>query len=489
MTNIIDQIRQHGIATPDAIALIDGSRQLTYAELCAAIARWATVFKAKELRPADRLGIALRDKSAFVLATLAAAHAGITVVPIDFRAPLVEQARLGKCFDLAGVLCEPDMPWPDSTVPGSIVVDDGWLEQVANAEPDLAPVTDGDLPFVIKLSSGTTGLPKGAVASHHDMSIRLERNLMVFGPLHNHRYLSAMPLCFSGGFNFMLLHLLCGNTVILYPPLFDAKDYLEAVKHYEITFVFAVPTTLRWLLQLPEQSGWLMPSVKILLSSTAPLSGDEKHRISRHISPNFFQCYSTSAVGNIASLVPSDLDDYVHSVGRVNRLLSIEIVDESGVPLASGETGSLRVRGPGVCSYYFGSPDLSGQSERIEDGWCYTGDVAMLDAAGYLFIKGRADDLIIRGGMNIYPGVVEAQLMEHHAVSEVAVVGKPSIELGEQTVAFAVLCESAEAAELLAHCRNLLAPHMVPGEIIFRESLPRTVAGKVIRRALKAEFC
>ncbi len=97
-------------------------------------------------------------------------------------------------------------------------------------------------------------------------------------------------------------------------------------------------------------------------------------------------------------------------------------------------------------------------------------------------------DLIIRGGMNIYPGVVEAQLMEHHAVSEVAVVGKPSIELGEQPVAFAVLCESVEAAELLAHCRNLLAPHMVPGEIIFRESLPRTVAGKVIRRALKAEF-
>jgi len=479
--NVFELIRQHAESRPDRAALVSGDTTLSYAQLAAVALRWGATLSAAGLHPGDRLGIALKDTPDFVLAMLGAAGHGIVVVPVDWRAPDAEKDRLVKHFEMAAILTEPGHT---ANVTGAIGVDEDWHQRVAETREPVAQLADGNADFAIKLSSGTTGLPKGAIVTHRQLIERLGRNHLLFGPLDGHRYLSVLPLCFSGGNNYCLFHLMSGSTVILYPPLFSPREYVDTVVRNEITFAFAVPTVLRWLLQLSEQDAPLLPSVQILISGTSPISAEEKRQVGRQICPNFYETYGSSASGQIAGLRPAELDHHAESVGRPNLMLEVQVVDENDGALPVGETGRVRCRGPGIARGYFGDPDQAGWSERLQDGWCYPGDLGWLDAAGYLHVAGRADDLIIRGGVNIHPIVVEAEMMRCPGVAEVAVVGRPAAQLGEEVVAFAVAGDGFDMNDLLSHCRRELAPHMLPVEVILLDSLPRTTSGKVRKRDL-----
>jgi len=481
--NILDLIRQHAESRPEHTALISGDISLSYAQLVDRSLRWGAVLSAAGLRPGDRLGIALKDTPDFVLAMLGAASHGIVMVPVDWRAPDTEKDRLTRHFKTAAILTEPGHA---AGVTGAIAVDADWHQRAAEVPEPVAPSLEGDPVFAIKLSSGTTGLPKGAIFTHRDMVYRLSRNLLTYGPLVGHRYLSVLPLCFSGGNNYCLFHLMCGNTVILYPPLFSTREYIEAVTRYDITFAFAVPTVLRWLLQLPEQGVPMLPSLRNLVTSTSPISADEKRDVARRICTNFYESYSCAAVGQMASLKPWDVEQHAESVGRPNLMLDVQVVDENGHALPCGAAGRVRCRGPGVARGYFGDPDQREWSERLEEGWCYPGDLGRLDAAGFLYIVGRVDDLIIRGGSNIHPAAVEEQMMRYPAITDAAVVGRPADELGQEVVAFVVAGDGFDMNDLLTHCRRELAPHMVPVEMFLIDRMPRTTSGKIIKRELLA---
>jgi acyl-CoA synthetase (AMP-forming)/AMP-acid ligase II len=475
--NITDYIRQHAANKPDHPALIEGESTLSYAELVEEYQRWVNVLAAYNLQAGDRLGLGLRDNSEYVIAVLAAAHLGAIVVPVDWRSPPDDQRRIAEKFEVTLLLTDR----PGRTISGirTIPVDAAWRQQVAASTSTCPPCQTDDCTLIIKLSSGTTGTPKGAIVTHSNFIYRMMRNLISHGSLTEMRYLSALPLCFSGGFNYCFINLIFGNTVILYPPLFSAEEIVAAIQRYKINYIFLVPTVLRWLLELPRQQEPLLPELKILITSSASISGEEKLAVVQRISPNLSESYSTSAAGQIAFCKPSLRPDKAHSVGQVNPMMQAEVVDENATPVPAGVTGSLRCRGPGVSTNYYGENTGASAAERLQDGWCYTGDLGEFDTEGFLYIHGRADDVIIRGGVNIYPKVIENHLLDHPDILEVAVVGRACASKGQEVIAFLISGAAASSAELKAYCLQKIPANAVPSEFHFVSEFPRTATGKV----------
>ena len=485
--NLLRLLEQQASAFPGRVALIDDDRQWSFAELDGAVARYAgALTDAAGLRTRDRLGVCLKDTADHLIARLAAARAGITVVPMDWRVPLRERATVAQDFRLAAVLTAPDALIDDVRC---IPVDAAWQSRVAAAH-ELPFADDPDLPLVLNLSSGTTGTPKAAVVTHRNYAARIRNNVMAFGSVEGLRYLSASPLYFSAGSHYCLTTLLQGCTVILYPPLFSAEEYVDAVLKYQATMAFLVPTVLRWLLALPNTGQQLLPTLQILLATAAPLTAHERRLIVQRLTPNLYEIYGSAAGGGLTSLRPDDLARHADTVGRADGNVELQVVDDSGRLSPSGVVGRVRVRGPGVATAWFHSESDSGSdndaaySECFQDGWNYTGDLGVLDADRYLTLLGRTDDVILRGGANIYPDVVEAALRRYPGVADAAVVGRPVNNGDPEVLAFAIADASVSEQLLFTHCRNVLPAWMLPAEIRFVDELPRTTSGKVRRRDL-----
>lgn len=256
---------------------------------------------------------------------------------------------------------------------------------------------------------------------------------------------------------------------------------------YAVTKAFLVPTTVRWLLNLPEQDRALLPNLQIWGCGTAFLSADEKREAARRIAPNMVAGYSTSGTGSISSLKAAEYADHGDTVGRPFLMMKVEIVDGQGRPVSQGESGRVRVQGPGVSRSYFGNP-ASDSDEGAHGDWFYTGELGALDESGYLSLHGRSSSLIVRGGANVYPEEVEQVILTHDAVIEAAVIGRPSPDLGEEVVAAVVAKQSVSTAEILSLCRKQLSSYKVPVEVRIVPDLPKTTSGKVKRREVMDQF-
>ena len=222
---------------------------------------------------------------------------------MDWRLPLPERATVARNFRLAAVLTE-----PGGTIDGArcIPVDGNWQDRVAGAA-ELPFVDDASLPLVLNLSSGTTGAPKAAVVSHANYTQRLRNNVAACGPVAGLRYLSVSPLYFSAGGHFCLMTLLQGGTVILYPPMFGAEEYVDAVREHDATMAFLVPTVLRWLLALPIDEPPLLPSLKLLIAAASPLTAEERLQIVQRLTPNLYDMYGSAGGGTITILRPGEI--------------------------------------------------------------------------------------------------------------------------------------------------------------------------------------
>jgi acyl-coenzyme A synthetase/AMP-(fatty) acid ligase len=463
------------------VALVEGGRRLTYRQLDRRIRQCAAQLRSLGIEAGDTVAICLKDTPDHVIVFLAAARLGAVSVPIDWRAPPAERARVTQGFGAKLALTEAGRV---AGVP-SRAVDASWHAEVERQSVDQAFPADADAPLMIGLTSGTTGAVKGMLVTHRQMHARTLPLDDLLGD-RRHRYLSASPLAFSAGRNYCLTHLIKGNTVILHPSLFTAEEYVEAINRHGASVGFIVPTVVRWLLDLPRGNGPLLPNIEMLMCGGAPLRAEEKRAMLAHVTPNFYEFFGTVATGPIAFLRPSEMKANSESDGRPAAGWDIATVDESDQPVAPGVTGRLRARGAALASGLVGA--APGTSEGFRDGWYYTGDLAALGADGLLYLRGRATDVILRGGSNVNPDEIEAILVEHPAVAEAAVVGRPSRELGEEVVAFAVTRGSVEPEALIDHCRKRLTAFKVPCDIIMVADLPRTSFGKVDRRKLRSSL-
>jgi acyl-CoA synthetase (AMP-forming)/AMP-acid ligase II len=250
----------------------------------------------------------------------------------------------------------------------------------------------------------------------------------------------------------------------------------------QATSLFLVPTQLRRLLQLEDAALAPLQGLNLLFSSGAPLSPAERVEIRDRLCPHFFEYYASTEGGGVSLLTPDDIATHGQTVGRPVFAVEVEVVDAQDNPLPLGETGLLRYRGPACATAYHRDPEAS--AEAFRQGWFYPGDLASLDADGFVTLCGRQKDMIIRAGINIFPSDIEYALNAHPAVAESAALGWPSREFGEEIAAFVVLATACEPEVLLAHARKILPRPKWPRAVFVMDELPRNSGGKVLKREL-----
>jgi acyl-coenzyme A synthetase/AMP-(fatty) acid ligase len=475
--NLIDPILRHGRIQPATIALIDGDRTITYGELAELVERTARHLYTLDVRRGDYVGLCLKDDWHHVVAMLAVACLGSAFVQIDPRARAVEKARIAAAFDFKLILTLPEVEINANCA--TMALDSAWYHRVAQANTPITFPHEWHDAMAIQSTAGTTGLPKFTIATHLQFYFRLANYLELMPAIRPHRYLATLPLFFSYGRNLCLLHLLHGATLILYPSVFTAAEFAEAVTSHRANVAAVVPSAVRRLLAAAGSNGPLLPSLELLTCAGAPLFADEKCKAVLKLTPNFHEVYAASAFGPISALRPNHVPKWANSVGRPFPLAQIDIVDEDDRPVAAGETGQLRCRGPSLAS-----PIPGHSADDFRNGWHYPGELALLDERGYLHLRGRTSEVMFRGGAKIYPNEVEAVLQEHERVADAAVVARGFAGNEQEVAAYVVAKGDVTPGQLLAHCRQRLTPYKVPQQIYVVPELPRNSSGKVDKRAL-----
>jgi acyl-CoA synthetase (AMP-forming)/AMP-acid ligase II len=478
--NVADAIFHNARRRPSHPAVVERSRAITYAELATLVAKTAGHLDAIGVAPGDLVGVALGDDADHIVALLSVAWRGAAILPMDIRWTAEEKRRIAEHFGAALVL----VPDGDAPVPGvrCVPLDAAWRKGVAAQDDGRVFVRDRNHPLLLSLSSGTTGTPKGPMVTHGHTLSRLFIYTISLTFNEADRFLAATPLYFGGARYMTLAYLFMGATVVLLPAPYEPDTLAQAVNAQRISSLFLVPTLLRRLLDLPKQSLPLLPGVRLLISSGAALYPEERRRITSELSPNFFNFYSSSEGGGISLLRPEHSDEVSLSVGKVVFGAEVQVIDEQHRPAPPGTIGAIRYRGGSVAESFYRNPEESKLAFR--DGWYYPGDLGRFDADGFLFLTGRAKDMIIRGGVNIYPAEIEQTLVMHAAVAEAAVVGWPSQERGEEVAAFVVCRAAVTEHELIGHCRASLAPYKIPKGIFFLDELPKSGLGKVLKPTL-----
>lgn len=472
----------------DRIAIETLSNKITFSEMMKAAGLVSDELAKHGINEGSRFGIAMtRNEDALIL-LLAAWLRGATALLADFRARAPERIKLVEALSL-GLFVE-DRPAPGGAGYPAVRMDiSSFCENLTEIS---LPQTscDGVNPIaVIGVSSGTSGMPQPVALSHACLLARCEiaQNSPQWEP--GGRFAVSAPLAFSATRKHVLSRLLDGGTVIFIPLLAGPEEFANAVNAHQADAVLAVPAILRGLFPLAPAHGHLFPQVKWLMSCGAPMLPREKMEARDRLSPGFVQNYGSTMAGMITLLETADIDRHSNSVGRILPQVVAEIVDDENRPVPTGEVGMIRVRTPGVAGELPEKENFpERQSDLVIDGWIYPGDIGVLDADGFLTIVGRTSDLIIRGGINVFPSEVEEMLCGHPAVVEAAVVGWPDPVVGEEIAAFVVLREELSSQAILAWCRSRIQPDKQPRELFVIPLLPRNPNGKVIKKELVAQL-
>jgi malonyl-CoA/methylmalonyl-CoA synthetase len=459
-------------SAPDAPAVRDDQGWLTNADLESRSRRIAGRLAGAGLRAGDRVVMSATTSVDLVVAHVAALRLGLVVVPVNGAYRAREIGHIDG--DCAPAACVVDA---DRTGVFAAAAGDGCTVITPTIDlPDAdAPELDASVPDEIALlcyTSGTTGTPKGAMLTHGNALASCEALRLAWRWTAADRLVLALPLFHVHGLG-VGLHgtLLCGGSAVLLPR-FDPDAVLDSAREHDATLFFGVPTMYARLVRAARVGE--MARLRLCVSGSAPLPAALHTELTARAGIHVLERYGmTETIMNVSN--PSDGERRPGTVGF--PLPGVEVrLDES--------SGEILLRGPNVFAGYWEREDATSDAFTA-DGWFRSGDVGARDADGYLRIVGRAKELIISGGYNVYPREVEDVLLEHPAVAEVAVVGEPSDEWGELVVAVVVAADDERDADaLLAFAAEHLAPYKRPRRVRYVDELPRNALGKVVRNRL-----
>lgn len=363
----------------------------------------------------------------------------------------------------------------------------GYEDLVTRASADEPAIgaSDDDLVFIM-YTSGTTGLPKGVMHSHNTTQWASLTGLITADVRWNDRYLICLPLFHVGALNPLISTFHKGGTAVIMAQ-FDPIKIWEAFAQEKITVTLAVPAMLNFMLQTYDADIHDLSSLRWVMSGAAPVPATliEKYA---EMDIEIHQVYGLTESGGPACLIaPDEAVARAGSTGKAFFHTDIAVVDAEGKPVGAGEPGEVLVRGPHLMVGYWNRPEAT--AEAIIDGWLHTGDIASVDAEGYVYIQDRIKDMIISGGENVYPAEIENVIAGHAGVTEVAVIGQPSAKWGESPLAIVVKSDpSLGAEEILDHCKGKLAPFKMPKNVEFIDVIPRNPTGKVLKRILREQY-
>lgn len=350
--------------------------------------------------------------------------------------------------------------------------------------------TDEDLTALMIYTSGTTGRPKGAMITHGNLTANIEALHSAWGWQENDVLLHVLPIFHVHGLVVALHGALHAGATALLLPKFDARRTLETLVSRRCTVFMAVPTIHRLLLDVPHASDYDLSHMRLLTSGSDRLPDDVFEAFRATFGHTLLERYGMTETGmNLSN--PLNGERRVGSVGLPLPGVEARVVDpESGDRLPDGEIGELQIRGPHVCKGYWRQPDKTAEAFTA-DGWLKTGDLGLRAPDGYFTLKGRSKDLIISGGLNVYPPEVELVLAEHPAVAASAVIGCPDAKWGERVTAIIVPADGAALVqeEIVAFCRARLAAYKAPKAVVFVQAMPRNALGKIQKARLREQFC
>jgi long-chain acyl-CoA synthetase len=497
----------HADRAPDAAAVIvpaTGAR-VSYRTMVDQSKRLANVLHEHGLRPGDHVAILMTNVPEYFEVVWAARRAGYVytainwhLTPGEVRYVLEnsESKALIASAELAGVAEQAAAGLPRLSLrlligAGRPGWDDYAETVVAAGTTPLGPELEGQ---AMLYSSGTTGRPKGIVHAKIDTGRRfgdvagdiLWVNRYGLGPAT--ATLNVGPLYHAAPLVSAMSTHRHGGTVVL-PPKFDAEETLKAIEEYRVTYAQFVPTMFIRLLRLPEavRRRYDVSSLVAVAHSAAPCPVEVKRRMIEWFGPVISEYYSATEAAGHVSIRSEEWLEHPGSVGRVPPG-TVAITDESGRELPAGEDGIIWFTRPASQFSYHGDPEKSATMFN-DKGWARMGDLGHLDSDGYLFITGRSDHTIISGGVNIYPREIEDLLIEHPAVDDVAVIGVPDDEYGESVKAVVTLRDGhvggpALERDIIGWTRERLAHYKCPRSVTFVDSLPRSVAGKMMKHRL-----
>ncbi|MFC6885355.1 MULTISPECIES: AMP-binding protein [Actinomadura] len=465
---------------PDRTALVDERGALTFAELERRCNALANAWRARGVGPGDTVGILCRNHRGLLEAMSAAAKTGASVLFLntDFAAPQLRDAadREGVTVlvhdeEFAPVAGTLDLPrhvaWSDAG-------DSGLDALIAGADPAPPPAPSRHGAMVI-LTSGTSGRPRGAPRSQSP-SMALPGGILSKVPLRSGDAVFVGPPLFHGlGLTAAVLALGLGATVVL-RRRFDAAAVLDALAEHRCAALIVVPVMLNRLLALDPPA---LPRLRIVLTGGARLEADLSRRAMKALGPKLYNFYGSTEASCITIATPADLLRAPGCAGRPPAGTVVRILDDRDRPVPAGVTGRVFVDSPARFGGYSG-----GGGKADVGGLMEVGDVGRLDAAGRLLVDGRADDMIVSGGENVYPGEVEDLLAAHPAITEAAVAAVPDAEFGQRLRAFVVADGDLAEDAVKAHVAANLARYKVPRDVVFLDALPRNPTGKVLKHEL-----
>jgi acyl-CoA synthetase (AMP-forming)/AMP-acid ligase II len=499
---------------PDQTALVFGDRRQTYAATLARVRRLAGALAALGVAKGDRVALLDTNSPAALEAYFATSMLGGVFVPLNYRAKLDELEYLVRTAGVRLLLVGTRyMPLATALRQrfggiGHCVAIDApgpamrWLEELIAEAPSLADeveVEDDDT-SILMYTSGTTGRPKGVLLTHGDFVGYVCGHTELADGTPRGAALLCVPLYHIAGITVMLTSVFAGRTLVLLPQ-FEPTAWLETVQRERITHAFLVPTMLKRLLDHPDFARYDCSSLQVLGYGAAPMPLPVIRRAIEMFpkTVGFVNAFGqTETTATVTMLLPDDhrLEGppaeverklrRLASIGRPLPDVEVKIVDASGAEVPRGTVGEIVVRTPRLMKGYVSSGEAV--AAPIVDGWLHTRDLGWMDEDGYLYLAGRQDDLIIRGGENISPAEVEAVLHAHPEIAEAAVIGVPDVEWGERVMAIVVRRPGSDltAAAVMEWCRQRLASFKKPEEVRFVDELPRNALGKVLRQELRA---
>ena len=506
--NLAVWVGRHAQLRPDGPALADGERvHATWAALAARTAAAAAGLRDTfGLSVGDRVAIVMRNRPEYLEALYAVWHAGLVAVPVNARLHRDEIAYILEHSETAVVVTDPDHADDVEPLVGSVasllaaVVAPGeqW-ERIAVSSP-VALVDRGlDDPAWLFYTSGTTGRPKGATLTNRNL---LAASLSYYADIDQvmpqDAILQAAPLSHGAGL-YGVAHVARGAvTVIPESGGIDGDELAVLLRRWSGVSLFAAPTMVKRLADDPVVAAGDLSRLKTIIYGGAPMYLADLEDAMAVFGARLDQIYGQGETPmTITALSKADHADRDHprwrerleSVGVPRTNVEVRVVDESDRELPTGEIGEVVVRGDVVMAGYWNAPDAT--TEALQGGWLHTGDLGSFDADGYLTLRDRSRDLIISGGMNIYPREVEEALLHHPDVRSVAVVGRSDAEWGETVVAFVVSADPSApppTVDLDEACLERIARYKRPRDYRFVDGLPTNNYGKVVKRELRDQL-
>lgn len=482
--------------TPQRIALVDGEKSLTYAQLHERSRTLAAALRATGVARGNRVAYLGPNAHTFLETLFATTALGAIFVPVNTR---FTGSEVGYVLSDAGarVLVHAealqsvvDDAARSASLEATIAIGsaDGYDALLDDHDPlDVdEPVTLDDTAMIL-YTSGTTGRPKGAMLTHGNVTWNCTNVLIDTDLRHDEVTLVCAPLFHVAGLNMVCLPtLLKGGRVILMRS-FDAEEVLDVVQRQGVTCMFGVPTMFDRMAQTQAWEHADLTGLRTVMCGGAPVP---LRTITTYLDRDivFLQGYGMTETAPGALFLDADhARSKAGSAGVPSFFTDVRVVRPDGTEVDPGERGEVVVAGPNVMAGYWGNPEAT--EEAVVDGWFHSGDVAVVDEDGYVRIVDRLKDMIVSGGENIYPAEVEDAIFSHPGVAECAVIGVPHEEWGEVGRAVVVPLEGAELTEsdVLAHLDGRLARYKIPKSVVFVEELPRSGAGKVLKNALRSE--